>query len=145
VLILAILPQYVGLRSICLLHALLAGPVVTLRKKSCDSPINHISALDCSRTPPTTMHWGDAKGIPGFWASGPGCGLSCGEQTWPKGQALAFADIARGLGAVDVAHMRSALGLSSTYISSAKRMASSPAENPCCCAHIKTEQRMAFF
>ena len=58
-------------------------------------------------------HWGDAKGIPGFWASGPGCGLSCGEQAWPKGQALAFADLARRLGAVGVAHMRSALGLSS--------------------------------
>jgi hypothetical protein len=44
------------------------------------------------------------------------CGLSCcGEQAWPKGQALAFVDLARGLGAVDVAHMRSALGLSSTY------------------------------
>jgi hypothetical protein len=56
-------------------------------------------------------HWGDAKGIPGFWAAGPGCGLSCGEQARPKGQALAFADLARGLGAVDVAHMRSALGL----------------------------------
>jgi hypothetical protein len=59
--------------------------------------------------------WGGANGIPGFWASGPGCGLSCGEQAWPKGQALAFADLARGLGAVDVAHMRSALGLSSIY------------------------------
>jgi len=34
--------------------------------------------------------WGDTKGIPGFWAPGPGCGLSCGkQQAWPKGQALA--------------------------------------------------------
>jgi hypothetical protein len=60
-------------------------------------------------------HWGDAKGIPGFWTSGPGFGLSCDEQAWPKGQALAFADLARGLGAVDVAHMRIALGLSSIH------------------------------
>ena len=60
-------------------------------------------------------HWGGAKGTPGCWDVGPGCGLSCGEQAWPKGQALAFADLARGLGAVDVAHMRSALGLSSIY------------------------------
>jgi hypothetical protein len=29
-------------------------------------------------------------------------------------------------------------------ISPAKRMAASPAENLCCCACIKTEQRMAF-
>jgi hypothetical protein len=60
-------------------------------------------------------HWGNAKGIPGFWAPGAGCGLSCGEQAWPKGQVLAFAGLDRGLGAVDVAHMRSALGLSSIY------------------------------
>jgi hypothetical protein len=56
------------------------------------------------------QHWGNTKGMPGFWAAGPGCGLFYGEQARPKGQALAFADLARGLGAVDVAHMRSALG-----------------------------------
>ena len=61
------------------------------------------------------QHWGNTKGMPGFWAAGPGCGLSCGEQARPKGQALAFADLARGLEAVGVAHMRSALGLSSIY------------------------------
>jgi hypothetical protein len=60
-------------------------------------------------------HWGGAKGTPDYWDAGPGCGLSCGEQAWPKGQALAFADLARRLGAVGVAHMRSALGLSSIY------------------------------
>ena len=64
---------------------------------------------------PQGGHWGGAKATPDYWAAGPGCGLSCGEQAWPKGQALAFADLARGLGAVDVAHMRSALGLSSIY------------------------------
>jgi hypothetical protein len=25
-------------------------------------------------------HWGGAKGMPGFWATGPGCGVSCGDQ-----------------------------------------------------------------
>jgi hypothetical protein len=60
-------------------------------------------------------HWGGAKGTSGFWAAGPGCGLPCGEQAWPKGQALALADLARGLGVVGVAHMRSVLGLSSIY------------------------------
>jgi hypothetical protein len=61
----------------------------------------------------------------GVGLPGPGCGRLCGEQARPKEQALAFADLARGLGAVDVAYMRSALGLSST--SPANRTAASPA------------------
>jgi hypothetical protein len=53
---------------------------------------------------------------PDYWAAGPGCGLPCGGKARPKEQALAFADLARGLeAAVGVAHMRSALGLSSIY------------------------------
>ena len=60
-------------------------------------------------------HWGDANDIPGFWAAGPGCGHPCGDKARPKEQALVFADLARGLEAVGVAHMRSALGLSSIY------------------------------
>jgi hypothetical protein len=60
-------------------------------------------------------HWGGAEVKLGCWAAGLGCELSCGEQAWPKGQALAFADLTRGLGAVGVAHIRSALGLSRIY------------------------------
>ena len=60
-------------------------------------------------------HCGGAKATPDHWAAGPGFGLPCGDKARPKEQALAFADLARGLEAVDVAHMRSALGLSSIY------------------------------
>jgi hypothetical protein len=49
------------------------------------------------------------------------------------------------LGAADVPHMRSALDLSSIYRQQKGwLMAASPAENLCCCARIKTEQRVAF-
>ena len=60
-------------------------------------------------------HWGGAKATSDYWAAGPGFGLPCGDKARPKEQALAFADLARGLEAVDVAHMRSALGLSNIY------------------------------
>jgi hypothetical protein len=62
-------------------------------------------------------HWCGAKGIPGLWAAGPGRlrDLLRRAGVAKKGQALAFADLARMLGAVDVAHMRSALGLSGIY------------------------------
>jgi hypothetical protein len=48
--------------------------------------------------------WGDAKGIPGPWAAGPGCvGAPAASKRSQKSRRWrSLSDLARGLGAVDV-------------------------------------------
>jgi hypothetical protein len=79
------------------------------------------------------------SGLPGRAVGPP---AACGEQAWPKGQALAAAwpRSLTSLAGWGPLVLRSALGLSSTYMSSANGVAASPAENLCCCARIKAHR-----